>query len=149
MPPKGYEFSSIHERLVAKSVWDNGHLRWTGKKSHNGYGNIKYKGKTIRVHRLSAHLFLDFDLESELLVLHKPSCPYRDCWNSNCLYIGTQKENIQDAINKGTYHFGTENLNGGKNFNPEIRKLKYKQTMEERKEIAEFIKELPDDYESE
>jgi hypothetical protein len=50
---------------------------------------------------------------------HKPECKFKDCWNPDHIYIGWPSENVADQIAAGTFHYGTDNLNGGKNFNRE------------------------------
>lgn len=68
-----------------------------------GYGLVRYghRRKQVSVHRLAAHLWLRFDLESKLEVLHK--CDNPGCFNPKHLFVGTQKENIRDAMAKGRF----------------------------------------------
>lgn len=72
---------------------------WTGTKSNSGYGIIAYKNKKIRVHRLSAMIWLDFDLKSKLFVCHH--CDNPPCFNPNHLFIGTAQDNSIDYVRKG------------------------------------------------
>ena len=74
---------------------------WTGCKIPSGYGQIRYGGKMILVHRLSAHFYLGFPLFSKLHILH--SCDNPACFNPKHLSSGTQKENIHDAISRGRF----------------------------------------------
>ena len=64
-----------------------------------GYGQIWYVDKLVYCHRLSAHIFFGFDLESLLLVCHH--CDVRSCWEPLHLFIGTNQDNILDAASKG------------------------------------------------
>lgn len=65
----------------------------------SGYGQIRLSKKfKIYVHRLSAHLYLDYNLDSDKIVLHKRECPNRHCFSPEHLYIGTDKENCRDWI---------------------------------------------------
>ena len=64
-----------------------------------GYTRIRVNGKLHYTHRVAAMIWLDFDLDSELKVLHK--CDNRKCFNPEHLWIGTQYENIEDMYTKG------------------------------------------------
>lgn len=101
--------SVILERRVINS---NGCWEWTGAKSSFGHGLVRYKesndipgrGKLVRVHRLAAMLWKGLSLDDPLHVCH--DCPGGDnpvCFNPKHLFIGTQRDNIQDAIKKGTF----------------------------------------------
>lgn len=86
-------FQSIVRRRL-KGCW-----LWPGARNHGGYGVMRYRGKTRRVHRVSAHLFLGFDLDGSVKVLHR--CDNPSCFNPSHLFDGTQKDNIADARAKG------------------------------------------------
>lgn len=83
----------------------NGCWEWKKAIANTGYGIINLgprftgKDKYISSHRLSAWIFLDFDLNSDLLICHK--CDNRKCINPDHLFIGTHKDNMQDAKTKG------------------------------------------------
>lgn len=70
----------------------------------NGYGQIQIANKKLLIHRLSAYIYLNYDLNDKInQINHKLICPSRNCWNPNHLYIGTQSENIFDTIIKGRH----------------------------------------------
>lgn len=76
---------------------------WTHPfKIRRGYSQLKYKNKTYNVSRLSAFLYLDFNLEDSREICHKNNiCKYKSCWNPNHLYIGYHVDNMQDMIEMG------------------------------------------------
>jgi hypothetical protein len=84
--------------------------RFTGAHDNRGYGVMKYLGKTERVHRVSAFMYLGLHLDSELMVLHKPECKFRDCWRPEHLYAGTAKDNAKDTLQAG--HFMGRRVRG-------------------------------------
>ena len=72
---------------------------WTGGQNGHGYGSIWINGKGYGVHRISAWLFLDLDLNDRgQLALHKDECPNKNCWNPDHLYVGTGSDNEADWI---------------------------------------------------
>jgi hypothetical protein len=75
----------------------------------NGYCHIMFSGKRVGIHRLSAHAHWNFDLDSEMSILHALQCPNKHCWNPAHLYIGTQGDNVRDAITLGN-HVGSHDV---------------------------------------
>jgi len=77
--------------------------------SRQGYARIRLNGKDRGVHIISAYKFLNYMLDIDdpnYQVNHK--CNNRNCWNPEHLYIGTQKENVKDAMDSGK-HMGALN----------------------------------------
>jgi len=84
---------------------DDGHWLFTGAQNKDGYGQVRLGFEMLGIHRVSAHLFLGLDLNSRKLALHKNSCPHKNCWNPECIYIGTVKDNVRDTVKSG-HHKG-------------------------------------------
>jgi len=76
---------------------------WGGHIKADGYGEITFKKKYYRAHRLSWERH-NGPIPSGLLVCHK--CDVRSCINPEHLFLGTQKDNIRDALSKGRMAVG-------------------------------------------
>lgn len=72
---------------------------WTGRRNDDGYGVVWFKGKDRGVHRVAAHLFLGFNLNSKVQVLH--SCDNPPCFNPKHFFYGTHLDNMHDRDAKG------------------------------------------------
>jgi Autographiviridae endonuclease len=94
----------ILERLEQRKVVDGQCWRYRGVHDRAGYAFVTYKRVTERVHRVSAHLFLGYDLNSVSDVLHKVICRFKDCWNPEHLYIGTDADNVKDMRKANVYN---------------------------------------------
>lgn len=93
----------IEYKLQSKTSYATGSCWiWMGARkidydgSTGGYGLIFHLNKAHKVHRLSAALYLNYDLDSDLQINHKNECTSRACWNPDHLYIGTKRDNILD-----------------------------------------------------
>jgi hypothetical protein len=70
---------------------------WSGGKYSNGYGSLAINTYPVLAHRFSYELHFG-KINPNLLVCHK--CDNPSCVNPEHLFLGTQKDNLQDMIFK-------------------------------------------------
>lgn len=71
---------------------------WTAARSSAGYGQLRYGGKIILIHRLSYELFIG-PIPDGIFVCHK--CDNPPCCRPDHLFLGTAFDNTKDCAQKG------------------------------------------------
>ena len=84
-------------RFWSKVKRGPGCWEWTGSKDRNGYGGIRIGGKLKKAHRVSWELGHG-SIPKDMCVCH--TCDNPSCVRLSHLWLGTKKDNTQDAINK-------------------------------------------------
>jgi lambda repressor-like predicted transcriptional regulator len=109
---------------VDKNV-PNGCWNWVYGVVGGGYGGFWYKNKMYRAHRFAYELFKG-SIPEGLYVCH--SCDNPGCVNPEHLWLGTQKENLEDAVRKR--RMSREDRIGTKNWNAKLTISKVKEARE-------------------
>lgn len=98
----------VKRKILARTNWKDSEPRdcwiWPGSKDGRGYGLMTIGGKHERTHRLAYMAFIGDEIPTGAVVMH--DCDNPSCCNPSHLRIGTQQENIQDAISKGRQTIG-------------------------------------------
>jgi len=86
--------------LSRRHFAESGCIEYTGYIGPYGYGDIIFKKKNWKVHRLYWTLLHGpIPAWPKAVVIH--SCDNRKCINPEHLSLGTQQENIRDCVGKG------------------------------------------------
>lgn len=72
---------------------------WIGATAGKGYGVLSINGKMKYAHRVQYERWNNTSIPDGMVVLH--ACDNPSCVNPFHLSIGTQRENIEDAVKKG------------------------------------------------
>jgi hypothetical protein len=89
----------LPKRVMARLRVDlaTGCWLWTASLTRDGYGKAWW-GKSIRAHRL-VWMLLRGPIDDEKKLLHR--CDRPACCNPDHLFVGTQRENVEDMDRKG------------------------------------------------
>lgn len=95
---------------------------WLGSMTGNGYGQFMHERKLRRAHRFSYELYIG-PIPNGLCTCHK--CDNPACVNPGHMFLGTLKDNMQDASKKGRLSH-TSRLRGEKHHQSKLTGLQVK-----------------------
>jgi len=100
-------YETLGDKLHANCVEVNGPLHskcliWTRVITSSGYGQVRWGGNRILVHRASWEIH-NGPIPEGMCVLH--SCDNPPCCNVDHLFLGTQGDNMTDMVMKGRHEY--------------------------------------------
>jgi hypothetical protein len=106
MPKGQYTRKPLKERFEEKVMPEpnTGCWLWMGKVCTNGYGEFWPKPDVAEQAHRTAWILYVGPIPEGMNVLHK--CDTRSCVNPLHLFLGTQKDNMQDCVKKGRFRGG-------------------------------------------
>lgn len=96
------------DRIRAQVMIDaNGCWIWQGFTHYSGYGEMSYRCRSWRLHRLAYFLWKG-PIPPGRIICH--TCDVRNCCNPEHLVAGTHKDNQRDALEKGRHFLAAKTV---------------------------------------
>ena len=86
-------FHNKYEPVTESGCWI-----WTACRAGTGYGTFRVNKHSYSAHRVSYMIHVG-NVKQDMHVLH--TCDVRECVNPSHLFLGTNLDNIKDAVKKG------------------------------------------------
>jgi hypothetical protein len=77
---------------------ESGCWEWVGAKTSQGYGSLRFNGKSVKAHRLSYSL-INGEIPDGRMICHH--CDNPSCVRPSHLYAGTAADNVRDCYVRG------------------------------------------------
>lgn len=104
------------KRPLAERFWEKVEIgeidecwEWQANKLPKGYGTFKDEMLKINLAHRMAYFLKNGDFDRNLVICH--SCDNPPCVNPNHLFLGTQKDNLEDSVQKGRFPKGEKHHN--------------------------------------
>ncbi len=98
---KRFDKETYLSKVIKNSIEKNGCWEFQGY-LNSGYGRRRFNGEKMLVHRF-VYQEIFGAIPEKMLICHK--CDNPSCINPLHLFIGTNLDNVRDAVNKGRMNY--------------------------------------------
>ena len=103
-------WDNVKSRIENRSIIDeNGCHLWQGCVDNRGYGTIKFKGKTTKIHRITYMIDNNIKEIPEGIIIRHKCNKHTNCHYPGHLESGSYKDNAEDRRRDGTILIGEKN----------------------------------------